>query len=116
MAVSILEASAARVVAQYVPVSRLRPLRELVEQVGETFCRDQSVVPLYRDGGGVLVATSRPRAQDMLRELRERLGQTITTRLASPGEIRIAIDNALEVPDSIHRREALADLLQEMQL
>src|SRR5262245_23046709 len=115
MAVSILEASAARVTAQYVAVSRLRPLRELVEQAGESFCRDQSVVPLFREAGGVLVATANPRAQGVLRELRERLGQAVATRLASPGEIRIAIDNALGVPDGIHRRQALAEVLQDLQ-
>ena len=43
MAVTVLEASAARVVGQYLPVSRIRPLRELIDLVGAEFCRDHLV-------------------------------------------------------------------------
>ncbi|RLT27478.1 MAG: hypothetical protein DWI48_03495 [Chloroflexi bacterium] len=116
MAVSVLEASAARVVGQYLAVSRIRPLRELVDLVGVEFCRTHQVAPLWRDGGAVAVASARPRAQDVLREIRERLGQTVVLRLSSPAEILIAIDNAVGEDAAISRRGALAELLQEVQL
>ena len=89
MAVTVLEASAARVVGQYLPVSRIRPLRELIDLVGAEFCRDHLVVPLWREGGAVAVAAARPRAQDSLRELRERLGQSINVRLSKIGRAHV---------------------------
>src|SRR6476659_6667471 len=104
MAVSVLEASAARVVGQYLAVSRIRPLRELVDLVGLEFCREHQVVPLWRDGGAVAVASARPRAQDVLREIRERLGRTVVLRLSSPAEILIAIDNAVGEDAAVNRR------------
>lgn len=116
MAVSVLEASAARVVGQYLAVSRIRPLRELVDLVGVEFCRTHQVVPLWRDGGAVAVASARPRAQEVLREIRERLGQSIVLRLSSPAEILIAIDNAVDEDAAVSRRGALAEFLQEVQL
>jgi len=111
MAVSVLEASAARVVGQYLAVSRIRPLRELVDLVGVEFCRTHQVVPLWRDGGAVAVASARPRAQEVLREIRERLGQTIVLRLSSPAEILIAIDNAVDEDAAVSRRGAFALVL-----
>jgi len=116
VAVTVLEASAARVVGQYVAVSRIRPQRDLIDLVGAEFCRDHLVVPLWREGASVAVAVARPRATDALRELRERLGQAIAVRLSSPAEILVAIDNALDIDPAVSRRGALAEVLQELRL
>ena len=116
MAVSVVEASAARVVGQYLAVSRIRPHRDLIDLVGAEFCRDHLIVPLWREGAAVAVAAARPRGQDALRELRERLGQAINVRLSSPAEILIAVDNALGIDPAVSRRGALAELLQELRL
>ena len=39
MVVSILEANSAQTASMYLPVSRLRPRKELIERVGADFCR-----------------------------------------------------------------------------
>lgn len=116
MVVSILEANSAQTAGLYLPVSRLRPRRELIDRVGVDFCREHSVLPLWEQSGSVLVATTHTRDQDMLRELRQRLGQPVTLRISGRGEIRLALDSATGQPTQADWRRALADVLHALQV
>lgn len=91
MVVSILETNSAQTAGPYMPVSRLHPRRELIDRVGADFCREHSVLQLWEQSGSVLVVTTHTRDQDMLRELRQRLGQPVTLRISGGGELRAGI-------------------------
>ena len=116
MAVSLIEASTARAATEHMPVSRLRPDRDLVDRVGVEFCLEHEVVPLWREPGGTIIATAHPRDQSVLRVLRERLAQQIIVRLADPAEIPLCVANALGTPTATDWRRAFAAMLQRLHL
>ncbi len=116
MVVSILEANSVQTAGLYVPVSRVRPRKELVDRVGIDFCREHTVMPLWEQSGSVLCVTTHTRDQDMLRELRQRLGQPVTLRISGRGEINLALDHVSGRPTGVGWRRALADVLQALQV
>ena len=113
MAVSLLEAASAQTASQYIAASRLPAQRE---QVGADFCHEHSVLPLWREPAGVLVATTRPRDEAMLRELRQRLGQPVIVRVSGRGEIRIGINAAVDALTGADWRQALAEILEDLRI
>ncbi len=116
MAVSLLEAASAQTASQYIAASRLLARRDLVEQAGADFCREHSVLPLWREATGILVATTRPRDQAMLRELRQALGQALVVRVSGRGEIRIGINAAVSELVPQDWRRPLADILESLRI
>ncbi len=116
MAVSILESNAARTAELYVPVSRLRARPELVQQLGIGFCREHDVIPLSVERDGVVCATTRPRDQELMQELRRRLGRPISVRAAGRAEIALALAASTGTVTAQDWRRALAVVLQAMRV
>ena len=111
-----LSAAAVRTAEEFLPASRLRPLRELVELVGPNFCAQEAVLPLWAQSDAIVVATARPFAHEVLHELRARLGRPLIVRLTSAAELRIALANALGTTAAADWRRALAELLTTLRL
>lgn len=116
MAVSLLEATSAQTVGQYVAVSRIQVRTDLLARLGVEFCREHFVLPVGEAQGSVICVTTHTRDASLQRELRQRFGRPVSLRISSSAEIELALA-AIERPLEAHdRRRVLADLLESLQV
>ncbi len=116
MAVALIEAASTQAVGLYVPVSRLRPRRDLIDRLGLDFCEQHDVMPVEEYQGSVVCVTTHTRDAALLRDLRQRFGRPVTLRITTRAELRLALRSVEGTPTAEDRRRALADLLAAMQV
>ncbi|GMU41740.1 MAG: hypothetical protein AMXMBFR23_26060 [Chloroflexota bacterium] len=116
MAVALIEAASSQTAGLYVPVSRIRPRRDLVARIGLDFCEERGVLPVGEFQGSVVCVTTHTRDAALLRELRQRFGRPVTLRITTQAELHLAFRSIEGVPSDTDRRHALADVLAAMQV
>ena len=75
---------------------------DLVRRLPEAFARRNYVIPVYRMGEAVTVATAVPQSEKMKKALEERLGEPVNLVFALPSDIEWAIKEQYHTPGALH--------------
>jgi general secretion pathway protein E/type IV pilus assembly protein PilB len=88
---NVAQAKAAQFGVEYVDLGQMRLTDEVISAVPRHIAKKYSVVPIYRNDGGVTVAMADPSDLDTLDSLRHSLNMEVDPRVASPDDIEEAI-------------------------